>query len=259
MPVVGRRLKSTERKDSYALRAFYRVAGVKTEYTEEDVRRAVEKLEAMYKPSYVNRIFKIARRRIASWPEDIKHKFSKASYSRIALRTPALKAMIGKLKASDDLPLHRGYFLLATLYGLRSVELRSVRQEDVDLDEGSIFVRTAKGGVERTHLIPESARHYLRGLTFEPVSEDRMRTMYRLIESISGIEHVLGAGWHSVRRAVVTALGELGFPEIKAYKFFRWSDETSKYKTYARFEWRKADAEVFEVHPFLKLWEASNA
>jgi integrase len=251
-------LKSTERKDAYALRAFYRVAGVKNEYTEDDVRRAVEKLETMYKPSYVNRIFKIARRRVASWPEDIKHKFSKASCSRIALRTPALKAMISALVASD-MHLHRGYFLLATLYGLRAVELRSVCQEDVDLEDGSIFVRTAKGGVERRHLIPESVRHYLEGITFEPMGEAQMWKMYRLIEVTSGIEHVRGAGWHSVRRAVATALAELGFPEIKANKFLRWSDETSRYKTYARFEWRKADAEVFEVHPYLKLWEANNA
>lgn len=256
MPVVGKRLENTERSDAYALRAFYRAAGLKAEYSREDVEKAVELLESRYKPSYVNRIFKIARRTVGSFPADIRHKFSQASCARIALRAPALQAMISAAKSSPT-KLHRGYFLLASLYGLRAIELRSIRQEDISLEENSIFIRTAKGGVEREHLIPASVKHLLAGLTFEPMSEGQMLRMYRIIEARAGIQHRERAGWHSVRRAVATGLNEVGVEEVQAFKFLRWSE--SIYKKYVRLGWRKADAKIFEVHPYLKLWEAQNA
>lgn len=257
MPVVRKKLESTERRQAYALRAFYRAAGVKDEYTEEDVRKAVKRLEAKYKPSYVAHIFDVAKRSVGSWPPDIRYSFSRATCSRIALRAPALKAMISAAKSSP-MEVHRGYLLLSTLYGLRPIELRSVRQEDVSLDDNRIFVRTAKGGIERNHLIPESVKHYLCGVRFSPMSEDQMWKMYRVIEAMAGIEHMRRAGWHSIRRAVATALTEVNVNEVQALKFLRWKD-ASIYHTYVRLEWRKADAAIFEVHPFLKLWEAKNA
>lgn len=260
MPLVGRRSDETKRREAYALRTFYRVAGYKSTYTKADVERAVERLEKLYRPSYVNRMVLLARRAADGWPDDVKYVFSRFSGRRISLKPSAIQAMISTAKsASTSAHSHlKAYLALSTVFGLRAKELRSIRQDDVNLGERSIFIRTAKGGIERYHLIPDAIVGYLEGVAFEPITEDQMIVNYRMVEALSGIEHQAGAGWHSIRRAVATALTEVDVSKVKAVKFLRWRDP-SVYESYVHLEWRSADREIFEVHPFLKMWEAKNA
>jgi integrase len=251
VPVVGRRSTHTERQNRWAVNAFLRAAGQKDAYSEKDIKKAVEKLEKKYAAKSVSFIFSAARRIVGGFPEGLAYRFSQALVEQIMLKRAAIEAMVKVVHKED--PLWRAYLLLSTLYGLRRSELSIIEPGDIDLDEGTIFVRTTKFGVQKKQLIPESVRGYLEGVEIAPVSLKTMTTIYLIVESLAGIEHRKKAGWHSIRRAVATGLNEAGVGEVDANKFLRWKD-TSMFQHYVKSD-LAADRRIFKVHPLLPLWE----
>jgi len=252
VPVVERQSKDVKQRYRWAIKVFRAVAGVKDEYTDDDIRRAIEKLECRYKPSSVNSIFKVCRTYIPGWPKDLSYKFSSADVTKVIAGIGDIAKMIYAVKGDGD-AMYRGYMLLSTLYGLRCSELAAVKPEDIRLDQNIFFARTLKGGVQREHLIPESVKHHFSGLSIFPQSRQLLTAIYKMIEAKAGIEHRQGAGWHAIRHALATGLAENGADPTMAKNFLRWKD-TGMYENYIMFTYR-TDRVIFDIHPFLSLWE----
>lgn len=150
-------------------------------------------------------------------------------------------------------------FVLATVYGLRRIEIYRLEKGDIDLRKGIFFVFTAKGGEPREHLIPDNLIPY-----FEEFVKSKPRK-YRHIQELNaifdfvvdraGIELRPKLGWHSIRRCLVTELMKTDVNPMIIRNFLRWkprgSDILMEYTLYNPLE---VDQTIFNVHPFLHLW-----
>lgn len=176
----------------------------------------------------------------------------------------------------------RGCLALSTTYGLRRVEMAGLRPEHLRLDQGLIYVHTAKHGRERWHLVPGSLVPHLRDLArYLPLgSPSKLTKLWWRIEEEAG----LGAlrrqaaasgdrwevGWHAIRRMLDRLLLQSGLSHQAVQIFLRWKrssqDMPSRYfsstvvgldRTVQRLSIadEDVDREVFERHPFLKHWQ----
>ncbi|MHA1813648.1 MAG: tyrosine-type recombinase/integrase [Candidatus Thorarchaeota archaeon] len=144
------------------------------------------------------------------------------------------------------------YIALSTTYGMRRTELAKV--SSADINNGTILVHTAKGGRPRTHLIPPEIRPYL-DVDLRPVNEQTLTNMFSRACTAAGVGNT-GYGFHSIRRSLVTELLNAGVPVHMVYDFMRWkiSSKLGILGVYARPDPARVDEEVFNKHPFLKLW-----
>lgn len=149
------------------------------------------------------------------------------------------------------------YLAVATTYGPRREELSRLNPESVDWKKGTIFIDTCKGGVAREHQIPPQIAAHLKKYDFSTYySPFNMSRLYISIEARAGVEHREGAGFHSLRRLLDTALvDKLG--TAKAATFLRWKTKASSEMAlrYYTAEADRVDAQVFAKHPLLPLWE----
>ena len=189
------------------------------------------------------------------------------------LGSDRIQAMVEAAK-SHKLPIVDAWLLaLSTTYGLRLVELSRVTSQRVDLTHRHIYVETAKGGEQRYHYLPdelmdlaERVLPYLSLVTYRYVSEAFPR-----IESMSGLTHKNGVGWHALRHSLLYYLIESGVTEMAATEFMRWStpgNRSSMPKRYHKGQilgldteagadigrYRVQDMALFEKHPFLPYW-----
>jgi len=151
-------------------------------------------------------------------------------------------------------PPEAAFVALSTTFGLRREELGRVRAEHIE--NGTIFVDTAKGGTARIHHIPEEIMPVIAQYGFDRAySLFQLSWHYHRIEFRSGIEPREGTGWHSPRRALDTALlDQLPMPAVKL--FLRWKTKGSSDMPlhYYSKDLGQNDREVFAVHPFLGFW-----
>jgi integrase len=162
------------------------------------------------------------------------------------------------------------FLSLATVYGLRRVEMVNLQAEDVNLADRTLHIATAKHGRDRTHMIPEEIIPYLKHYDFSrPRTEFDLFTLWYMIEKMVNLEHVERVSWHAVRRTVDTLLLDR-LPDTVVMSFLRWKQRTSGSMPYRysaqRFVGRggiktrvvgealEVDEKVFAVHPFLKHW-----
>jgi hypothetical protein len=163
----------------------------------------------------------------------------------------------------------RFYLAIATIYAPRRIELARIKGRSIKAN--TIFIDTAKKGVKRTHLIPAEIMPYIEA--YHP-KEHSVRALTFMFDRIckKGLgENKRGYGWHSFRRTIdtllPTALAKADKPLTLVGYFLRWSRKSIGAKflgtpmggVYARPEIMSSDPyftdkEVFEVHPFLKLW-----
>lgn len=252
MPVVAKRSGTVSKHYEWALRVYSEVCSSRDLSDEEVVKAAFEKLESRYKPSTVAYIWKICKARISGWPKELKHQYSPADVFRPTMAEKDVAAMIRAMGGRPNEDPIKTYLVLSTTYGLRCTELASVQEGDIDLEAGTFFARTAKGGVQRTHLVPEEIRPHLEGARIKPVNVKVVHRAWLLVEQAAGLGHRARYGWHSVRRAVNTALGRSQLNPLVAKKFLRWRD-TGMAERYTVLDY-SVDREVFNVHPFIKYW-----
>lgn len=170
-------------------------------------------------------------------------------------------ALDGKLTQAEAAVL-----ALCTTYGLRIGEVVSIAPEDFDRRANIILIKTEKHGRERYHSIPDEILPWIEGYDFPKVNEDKVRAIYKSIESKAGMEHIYRTGPHAIRRTLVTMVGRY-CSELEVKKFFRWGAITMPQKyTAVKFvgleheeiqtneEDHNIDEKVFAQHPFLKLW-----
>lgn len=147
---------------------------------------------------------------------------------------------------------------LSTIYGLRREEMSLPDAPVVDLEKGTMRVKTVKGGEVVTHLIPDEIRGYLS--EYEAFSYGYTAQLYREIMCRVGIRYGWRYGWHTIRRTLVTELLLSEISSVTVHRFMRWSDGSIKgnfgvMMMYAKKDQARIDSEIFKVHPFLKHWQ----
>lgn len=255
MPITGRRTDRVERHYEWALGAFRAVVGSASTLDENVVRKAFDKLEQRYRPSSVNYIYKVCADRLENWPQGLKYQYSQQDVRQTMVKVEALGRMVKAAQHSSE-PLHAAYLALASVYGMRLFELARVEARDINVDQGWIFVRTAKGGVQRKQLMHPDIAPWIAGIEFEPVSEQKMNGIFRFIEAVASIPHEEHVGWHSIRRTLVTELAKVGMHPAMAKKFLRWKDADIQ-EHYVVYDF-DIDRQAFAVHPFAAMWKKEN-
>ena len=253
MPVVSRRSSRVHQHYEWAIKAYVAAGGTKNVGDVGKLEKVFAKLEEKYKPSSVHYIWKVCKAHIEGWPKSVKLAWTKASVSRPVMSDEKVKTLIMSTRRLDNENPLKTYLLLSTIYGLRCCELASARVEDINTEQGTFFARTAKGGVQREHLVPADIMDHLDGAKITPVNEKVVHRSLQVIEALAGVEHQRDYGWHSIRRAINTALGRS--PELNplvAKKFLRWKDAGMS-ERYTVLDYT-VDREVFDVHPFIGYW-----
>lgn len=143
---------------------------------------------------------------------------------------------------------------LATVFGLRSVELTSV-----EVKKNSIVVNVAKrkprkgAQVTREHPIPEDKMKYLSG--YEQMSEMTVKYACGKAFRRAGVKRMIKENWHGIRRCLNTICIDRGINRTLLKRFLRWArDRRDMSDVYYHKEFSEINREIFKVHPFLNLW-----
>lgn len=177
---------------------------------------------------------------------------------------------------------------LSSIYGLRQVEIRTLKTEHIDSENNELTIYTAKKNPKRTHLIPEPIRDII--YSFNP-SENLSSTrtaagkiFHNIFDPVSeqirnsrgyGSENPNPWGWHGVRRRLVTDLGSLReeneegeeervFDKEEIVNFMRWSElDETMFSTYSypeeeleKEDQLNLDLEIFKKHSYLEFWNS---
>jgi len=161
------------------------------------------------------------------------------------------------------------YLAVATIYAPRRIELARIKKRDIK--GNSIYIDTAKKGEKRTHLIPDEIMPYIEVYRPQENNVSSLSAMFIRICKKGLGKSRKGYGWHSFRTCLDTllpiSLAKADKPLTLVGYFLRWSRKSTGARylgtqmagIYDRPEILSSDPffldrEVFEVHPFLKLW-----
>lgn len=164
----------------------------------------------------------------------------------------------------------RFYLAIATIYAPRRIELARIKKRHIK--NSTIYIDTAKKGEKRTHLIPDQIMPYIEAYRPREHNVSSLSAMFDRICKKGLGKRRKGYGFHSFRRTMDTllpgALAKADKPLTFIGYFLRWNTKSIGVRflgtpmggVYARPEILSSDPffidrEVFEVHPFLPLWE----
>ncbi|HUY54581.1 MAG TPA: hypothetical protein VMV23_05435 [Candidatus Nanopelagicaceae bacterium] len=166
-----------------------------------------------------------------------------------ALDPDEIMAMIEVANSGALSPSDTALLAAATIWGFRRSELSRLTKTA----EGFLTVSAAKTGVQRTHLIPDVMWPPLDG--YEQMEMLLVSDRFHVIRKAAKVRSQKGGGWHSIRRAVATALWEAGIPGPTINAYMGWSP-SSRYSAtrYYRPRARDVDQAVYAVHPYLSMW-----
>ena len=194
--------------------------------------------------------------------------------TRAALAPDLLEHLIACAKAGRFPPLTRGYLAVASVYGARVGEIRTLTTERVDTRSGIIRVQTLKKGVRRPQRIPEVMAWALRA-PWRQASRAAAAARWHDMLRRAGVGPFPGTGWHAVRRALAVAFDDAGLPTEEWARFMRWSGpnkrtgsvgEAERYshptaiiglRGVQRLADEDVDEAVWEMHPTVGLWMRS--
>lgn len=244
----------------------------------ESVDRYIAALQEEYRPGYVNVKFRAIRRLFnvngLPWPyrRGEAPLIKERDEYRPQLSVEIVEAIIMAAKGGRLFPYEQCFVALATTYGLRRVEMISLRPQDVNLDNSAIFISTAKFGRERYHLLPEEIKPYLEAHDFDrEYSLSLMTVTFNriVLKATKGQVNIHPLGWHSVRRALYDGLVTNGVNMLDTRRFMRWKSASGEMAMPARYHGNvvvgmgtkapvlneaQKDKEIFELHPFLPFW-----
>jgi len=234
----------------------------KLAYDKWDVLDYIKYLKASgYSSSYIRGTYYALKLffEASGWPWDLKlPKIEETTSFKPTLSEEEIIGLIRSIKIEGTAE-EKAYLALSTTYGLRRCEMAQLTNDDFDWQEKTIFVRTRKGGNPRKHLIPDSILLILNRHDFGRVlSTSYLSLLWKTISLKGGLKLENGLGWHGVRHALNTALIERGVHHLKISEFLRWKYEKKRSMVayYYSPNQRELDLEIFELHPFLKPWEA---
>lgn len=194
--------------------------------------------------------------------------------TRVALSRETVAGLVAAAVAGTLTHRQAALLALATTYGLRAAELAAVRDPDIDLAQGRIFVRTAKGGVQRWQYLPPALIPYL-AVSWPRTTPGAVDAVFGDLCARAGVPKPAGVGWHAIRRALARDLAAAGVSDTDRSTFFRWKSggetRTALARLYAQptaelgpdgalllvrpaEDLLAADAAVWAAHPYLPLW-----
>ena len=156
-----------------------------------------------------------------------------------------------------------GYVCLSTIYAVRRSEIYDLESDDINIDERELTIWVHKSEENnRVHLIPEEIvqpmielRDGLKRIRSKPHITE-LNHLFDAICEKSGIELRPRAGFHSIRRRVVSSLVMRHLDPKFINSFIRWKPRTQEMLDYyTTLDTKQVDREIFEKHPFVKLWK----
>lgn len=186
-----------------------------------------------------------------------------------ALDPDLVNEMIGVVK-EEGTPKQQALLAVASIYGTRRAELQQLKASDIRFKDRTLYIATVKHGRARNHLIPEEIAPYLKYDFDQPRSASGMTMLWYEIEDLAKVEHYPRVGFHSIRRTLVTILGQY-FSPSDVRMFLRWKQKGSQdmQMVYSStvFVGRSGvttntmqpqlgdlDRRIFTKHPFLEAW-----
>ncbi len=170
------------------------------------------------------------------------------------IRPDEMPKLITAVKESGD-PNERGALAMSSIYGVRRVEIWRASENDLNREDKTIVIHTAKKGRTRTHLIPDEVLNHIAGYDFVPRSDQWYANLFWGMIEKAGLNLPKGYGFHSIRRALYTGLVQSRVDFLHRHEFLRWRirginlamiyDQTSP---------AQIDQIVFKNHPFLAAW-----
>ncbi|MBA7660848.1 hypothetical protein ES703_68854 [subsurface metagenome] len=169
------------------------------------------------------------------------------------IRQDEMPKLITAVKEGGD-SNERGALALSTVYGVRRVEIWRASENDLNLEDRTITIHTAKKGRERTHLIPDEVLDHISGYDFVPRSDQWYADLFWGMIKKTGLDLPKGYGFHSIRRALYTGLtSKVDF--LFRHEFLRWRIRGINIAMiYDQNPPAQIDRIVFDNHPFLKFW-----
>jgi site-specific recombinase XerD len=237
-------------------RAFLEYAGIKPQYTRQEILSYVDHLigQGKSKTSIQTATSSIRALFVAleiPWPltkRDMRLNLPDSEEAP-TLSPEDVERLIAGVKARKAKTL-QAVVVLSTVYGLRVIEISRVLAAGCDGQE--LVVPTAKGGRRRIHTIPQDLAQYL---TFPPtkVGRAKLQTTFDELMTLYVRAKRPGEGWHAVRSAVDTALFRAGLSRETIERWMGWR-RTGMAARYNRPEAELLDEQVYAVHPFLVYW-----
>jgi hypothetical protein len=128
----------------------------------------------------------------------------------------------------------------------------------LDGENSSIYIKTTKKGLKKRQPIPRTMLPIF-ALDIQPMKEWKLRYILKSICSKAEVRLPERAGWHSLRRRVVTDVYEkTTAKEMPIIAYFRWSNKQrhlSQLPTYVKSKVEESDRQILSEHPILKMWE----
>jgi len=252
----GKDIKTARRWRSLTVK-FEACCGDKGKYDRDDVIRYLSWLrEQGYRQSSIDVMMRpvklLAQIQEWSFPRLAMPKVRDGDIKRPVLSSEEICQMIRKGKevlSAREL----AYLALSTTYGLRREELGSLGKID-----STVTVETVKGGPVTTHLVPDEIKPYLVGYKRSGVTYMSL-VFRRIIRKLGLVLPRENYGWHAIRRALATELVSTDVSLLNLIRFMRWSDASLKggfgmLAIYAKRNQEEIDKSIFEVHPFLPIW-----
>jgi len=203
------------------------------------------------------------------WPfekEDVP--FPEEPSQTVALEISVIEKLISSRKKYTD--RERFFLAVSTTFGNRREELSNIEKRNID-DE-SLFIKTAKHGRPVKHLIPSELQKIFIAYRPRAHQPEAMSEMFRRICAKAGLEREYGWGWHSIRRSLITCLTGLlpknNLDPAMLADYMGWAKSSmagifggaAMVGFYRRPEILDSDPYgtdkvIFGIHPFLPLWK----
>jgi len=231
-----------------------------------------------YKDSSVNLIVRIARtlcvRNKIEWPLR-RGELPVVRETTVLQPVQATEIILREIRAVKEMgtPQEKALLAVSTTWATRAQEKIDIEPGDLNLQDRVIFIKTAKRGRERYHLIPEELVPIFTDYSFaDPISKPQLLFVWYRIERLAGIPHRPRVGWHSIRRQVMNLMQDAKFSDGEINTFTRHKMATGsnildKYTTrqYVNYDEEKPtiqmaptleelDRRVYSVLPFVSAW-----
>ena len=261
---------STRANKLCIINKFMSVAGEKESYDEYDAMKFFDWAEKNYRGSSITQIYQVVKwfYRVMDFDfggiSPCRPNFE--DMDNVPLPTEQILDLISCKDSYSK--ILRGMVAMSTIYGMRAKEIKDIREEDINIDDQRLFVRTAKSGRDtwRWMYIPDEILDVLEDYkgTYAPRCDGL--NVYPYFHKACRIAGIKGlprrSGWHMIRRRLIVDLTKTGLPDNIIVRFMRWKRKDALSSILYRYRQSEPDEEmiesidkkVMEVHPFLRAW-----
>ena len=273
----------TRRQYFYYIQEFLKFAGTKGPYDEWTIRKFSESLEKKgYSASYISVAFWAVKLLLKAQNQALKITLGELLPKEEKRRQPTMevenvrkliegvkvreiqlqKALIERVNdkelqmALETVKQQKVLLALSTTYGLRQSELQQINEDDLDLSERTVLIRTKKGGRTRRHYLPDEILPIVGNFSFDwSIHPTTLNIIFKQICALAGVKREKREVWHSIRRRLLVELVNARLPDEVVYSYLRWKRrEMPMISVYYNPKDEDVDRQVFAVHPFVRNW-----